>query len=335
MTAVLTAPQIERYAGIFSDQRSDWEYGQNVREYLKKIRCAVKQFQQGDDENVRLYFSAERGRIEDWDDFEERKHWEEDGSDYTYTYEDFTEEWKSRFPEEITYYEFSFAAYHDAMAFMLGQRCHYETRKDVSYDFDYADIGLFFEWILEQISFCAQQMRQGTYEKNIIDKLPFTMKTGTVERAKLWELDPEHREWDLDELSQEEIAKFIRYTADNKKLYETDMTSGKFFECCRIGYEANGYDLFNEKENRPMTGKEAYLRYSDGRDNGLSRIDENSPEELILWMKGDLQEFNGSHPWEVIPGGNSTHWISVSAIISISIKRPEHRKRIMRAHISA
>lgn len=73
MTAVLTAPQIERYAKIFSDQRSDWEYGQNVREYLKKIRCAVKQFQQGDDENVRLYFSAERGRIEDWDDFEERK----------------------------------------------------------------------------------------------------------------------------------------------------------------------------------------------------------------------------------------------------------------------
>jgi len=37
MTAVLTAPQIERYAGIFSDRRSDWECGQNVREYEKKI----------------------------------------------------------------------------------------------------------------------------------------------------------------------------------------------------------------------------------------------------------------------------------------------------------
>jgi len=37
MTAVLTAPQIAHYAVIFSDRRSDWECGQNVREYEKKI----------------------------------------------------------------------------------------------------------------------------------------------------------------------------------------------------------------------------------------------------------------------------------------------------------
>ena len=307
MSLKLKAPQISGFLNYFSDCRSDRECGQNVRNYMKKIRTAVRQFQQGENENVCLYFSAERGSVEDWDSFEERKYWEEEGSDYTYTYEDFIKEWMSEFPEEVIYYEFSFAAYQDAMAFSIGHQCHYETREDVAYDCDYSEIDQFFEWILEQISLCARQMKQGTYEQNIIDKLPFTMKAGTIERAKLWKLDPEHRKWDLDELTQEEIAKFMRYSADNRKLFETGMTSGTFFECCRIGYEANGYDLFIQKENRPMTAKEAYLRYSDGRDNGLSTIDENSPEELVLWKKGDLQEFNGNHPWEVIRGGNSTH----------------------------
>ena len=50
-----------------------------------------------------------------------------------------------------------------------------------------------------------------------------------------------------------------------------------------------------------------YKCLADGRDDGLTNIDLNSPEEFIRWKSGELQVFNGHHPWEVLRGGNSTH----------------------------
>ena len=60
-----------------------------------------------------------------------------------------------------------------------------------------------------------------------------------------------------------------------------------------------GYDIGS------MTPKEQYFRFADGRDGGLSEINENSSEEFVKWLNGS--EWHGSHPWEVCRGGNSTH----------------------------
>jgi hypothetical protein len=52
---------------------------------------------------------------------------------------------------------------------------------------------------------------------------------------------------------------------------------------------------------------ELYKRIADGRDNGLTEIALDSADEFVRWQNGELQKFNGNHPWEVIRGGNSTH----------------------------
>lgn len=51
------------------------------------------------------------------------------------------------------------------------------------------------------------------------------------------------------------------------------MTSGLFFRCCALGYEANHY------EGCELSPKEQYLKHADGRDEGLCGIDENSSDE--------------------------------------------------------
>ncbi len=67
-----------------------------------------------------------------------------------------------------------------------------------------------------------------------------------------------------------------------------------------MGYKVNKYEHLEG-----LTAKEQYYKMADGRDNGLSEIDGESPSEFADWLN-DLQR-KGGHPWEVCRGGNSTH----------------------------
>ena len=72
------------------------------------------------------------------------------------------------------------------------------------------------------------------------------------------------------------------------------MTSGKYFEYVGLIYKSIGYDIDN------MTNKELYLKYADGRDEGLSQVDENSNIAFDNWYNDDTKY--GGHPWEIIRG---------------------------------
>lgn len=211
------------------------------------------------------------------------------------------------------YYEFSFSAYREAIAVALGRNCYIETREDVEYD-HYDSMGKYFEWILDQIQICADKIKAGTYQEEIDANVPYTMRSGTIYRKDLWMVSPDSKEYDQDDLSEEEIKTFCKCMKDNHKEYAEGMTSGKFFDACLIGYKVNGLDCDG------LTSREAYLRWSDRRDDGLSKINEDSADELIRWKKGELQEFNGHHPWEIFRGGNSTH---VDFGIDFEISHPE------------
>ena len=50
--------------------------------------------------------------------------------------------------------------------------------------------------------------------------------------------------------------------------------------------------------------KEQYALHADGRDEGLSKLDGDSPEAFARWLK---ERPRTGHPWEVCRGGNSTH----------------------------
>ena len=87
------------------------------------------------------------------------------------------------------------------------------------------------------------------------------------------------------------------------------MTANDFFRACELGYKACGY------ETGDLSPSELYLRYADGRDEGLTGtgyglnegpgIDFDDPEAWEHWYFN--RNRSGGHPWEVVRGGNSTH----------------------------
>ena len=82
-----------------------------------------------------------------------------------------------------------------------------------------------------------------------------------------------------------------------------------FFNACKLGYEVIGKDCGG------YSLSELYLRYADGRDEGLTGkghglnagpgIQFDDPKAWNEWYFNRKQ--HSGHPWEVVPGGNSTH----------------------------
>ena len=56
------------------------------------------------------------------------------------------------------------------------------------------------------------------------------------------------------------------------------MTANDFYRFCSIGYNANNYEYCE------LSPKEQYYKHAEGRDNGLSEIDPDSPEAFYEWL---------------------------------------------------
>ena len=117
----------------------------------------------------------------------------------------------------------------------------------------------------------------------------------------------------MDGLTPKTVAEFKRLLENGRNdariigRFKT-MTANDFFRACELGYKALGYDC----EGRSPS--ELYLQYADGRDEGLTGtghglnegpgIDFEAPDAWNDWYFGKR---GGGHPWEIVPGGNSTH----------------------------
>ena len=95
------------------------------------------------------------------------------------------------------------------------------------------------------------------------------------------------------------MAAFIRLASAQPKERNAftprlvSMTAGDFFRFCALGYAANGYPIDD------LSPREQYRDFADGRDEGLTDIDERSPEAFHAWLTA---RHGGGHPWAV-----STH----------------------------
>lgn len=87
---------------------------------------------------------------------------------------------------------------------------------------------------------------------------------------------------------------------EERTLLSGKMTSGIFFDCCKLGYNANDYPY-----DRGLKPVDLYRKFADGRDFRLKQLDPDSPRAFEEWF--DKREWQFGHPWEVCRGGNSTH----------------------------
>ena len=143
--------------------------------------------------------------------------------------------------------------------------------------------------------------------------LPYEFRTGVIKRSVLWKYDSDRKKFDFDGLSDETISSFrnIMKTGVNDKTKISrikNFTANDFFKACELGYKALNYDTAE------MSPSELYLKYADGRDEGLTGkgcglnegpgIDFNDAKAWDEWY---YNKICGGHPWEIIRGGNSTH----------------------------
>jgi hypothetical protein len=158
-----------------------------------------------------------------------------------------------------------------------------------------------------------EMLREGTYNKYVADNLPYPYRSGVIKRSVLYAALPEYKEQAFDGLKPEQIQRYRDLITsganDELKIGRLEkMTANDFFRACELGYKAIG------KKINEFTPVQLYLKYSDGRDEGLTGkghglnegpgVDFDDPEAWDEWYFGS---HGGGHPWEVVPGGNSTH----------------------------
>ena len=308
MNKKLKAPAVQHYIdwlGRLGYRQFDFSFSYDKRSYelLDQLFDIIREIEPTSDNGVReLWLKAERGSIEDYGDFEEMVSWGD-----VETQEEFEELWKAEFPNEEEWYNCQIAE--DPAN---GYRCIFLAHKlviaiDPSMErggMEY-NISEFVEWILESVKEVIRQLEKGVYNRKVMEELPAWHRTGTILRKDYWDVYPDGRKAFFAPISKDDVDEFVKCMAAQMDVHSDvgkrieRVTANDFYRFCAMGYNENGY------EGADLSPKGQYYKHSDGRDDGLSEIDGDSPEAFIQWYNDSHKRVG--HPWEVCRGGNSTH----------------------------
>lgn len=247
-----------------------------------------------------IWLKADRGTSEDYDDYNCLKQ-----EEIVDTYEEFVRMWLEEYPDEVNWFHLVTVERGGYRAIFLGRELIYQSRINEKHDVYEYGLKELFIWMETAVKKCVEDLQRGTYNSDVQNNLSARQRTGTISRKDYWELFPDIRESYLRDISDEEIRLFVTNIEEQKDgqpvgAYISEMTAGKFYEYCAIGYKANQYENLEG-----LTAKEQYYKKADGRDEGLSEIDIDSYKEFESWYHD--RHRSGGHPWEVCAGGNSTH----------------------------
>lgn len=272
------------------------------------------------DEVKTIWIRIPRGTIEDYDSFDDLKE-----RYVVKTYEEYEKQWEEDYPNEYNWYRlvvvqsFNKEGSLRFYGMSLGNRLIISaTLEDDSFDrssyyCECAAVKL-CNLILPAVKESMRLLHDGEYNDLVEKDLPYEFRTGVVKRSELWAVDRDYKKLAYDELSEETVSKFIeRINSGCNSLCRVkrikEFTANDFFRACKLGYEAIGKDCDG------FSLSELYMHYADGRDEGLTGkghglnagpgINFDDPKAWDEWYFH--REQHGGHPWEVVPGGNSTH----------------------------
>lgn len=299
MSELMKAPRIKHWIHVLRGGKMvfDKETNEEIDKVFELLHLIAPC---GNDERRDIWLKAERGTVEDYDDYEYLK--EEEIVD---SYDAFLRMWQEDYPDEMNWFHLVTLERDDYRAIFLGRELIYQSRVYEKHDVYEYELKELFVWMESAVKNCVEGLQNETYNSDVKNNLAFRQRTGTISRKDYWELFPDIKESYLADISEEEIQLFVRNIEEQKDgepvgSYLTDMTAGKFYEYCAIGYKANQYEHLEG-----LTAKEQYYKKADGRDEGLSELNIDSAEEFEAWYNDKHR--GGGHPWEVCRGGNSTH----------------------------
>ena len=180
------------------------------------------------------------------------------------------------------------------------------------------------DWAIAAAEECIEKIQKGTYVQEVLDKIPFVYRYGYIQRADLWEADPERKNRYFKWYKKRDLKKFYKNIVSgiSQENPFPSMTARKYFEACAVVYtalhcekESRTYEFEESEEERKFYGdveqtpKEMYYANADGRDNGLKDVpmDDSAAYEEWREKKGPYYEFNGNHPWEIIPSFSTSY----------------------------
>lgn len=305
--ATLSAPEIQRYCETLSHRLSasfqnSIIFDARTYQILDTIFDQIKQIvpREGTTDIRDLWLRTPRGSIEQFGDYQE---WLE--NEKVSSYEEFQEIWLSCFPDEEYWYSCTIIERKEEQyrAILLNHKMIIEQRGRSPAGVPLA-IHEFSEWLLWSVNVCVDALKAGTYNQFIASHLPLQHRIGTILRKDWWSIFPENRKEFFSGFSQKDADSFVKYMGkigrqDTVVPPLKEMSANDYFRMCAIGYAANHYS------GGDRTPREQYYLHADGRDDGLSEIDPDSPFAFFSWFTNP--DRRGGQPWEIVRGGNSTH----------------------------
>ncbi len=301
--AMFYAPQVRAILKHYSDR---YEGCKDITaETVKKIDELFHEMDRfvslGGDNAHSLWVRAKRGPIEAFGDVEE---WI--AEEMVSSREEFEEWWREDFPTEEKWFLLSTAEYKGFRTVFLNHKPVISIDPREKHG-EWNDLTEFVQWAIDGVRDCIAMVKAGTYVQAVENGVDPRDRSGTVAREDFWRVYPDSKEEYYNDISKEEIDEFVsavaeqgdeQYPEPNGRLEK--MTANDFYGFCAEGYKANLYEGLEGKTPRQM-----YDAHADGRDEGLSEIDPDSPEAFHRWYHD--RNRGGGHPWEVCRGGNSTH----------------------------
>lgn len=310
------APDIDSLARCYDRGFSHMERNSS-RELLKAMEplfdaLSDLALHKASDEAKTIWIAAPRGELSDFGEFEDYE------DEYIKTPEDFRNYWLEEYPDDPVWYRLTIGEgperfpYRSVAVDNTGI-ANVRLNEEIPDEADYREepalklLPLLTKLAKESM----EKLREDTYNEWVSTALPYQHRTGVIKRSDEWKAYPEEKERIWGEMDRETYEKFktLVVTNDEGSIGRiVSFTANDFFNACVLGYQALGYNLDG------MTPDQAYLHYADGRDEGLTGtghglnegpgIDFDSPTAWDEWYFGSR---GGGHPWEVVPGGNSTH----------------------------
>lgn len=303
MKVKMTAPLMGRYEFNKISFGNYCCLTEESEELYKQFFCNIKKLKPCDKngERWRFWVSAPRGEIEDFGDYEELHDMGEDNS-----YEEFERSWKDWYSKEVYWYLVTLISANGYTVLFINNSAVVSTSPDYKNDWDKRDVKELLLFLIDETNKIFEMLEAGTYNDYLKKALPYEYKTGTIQRSKLWQISAKEKKGYCEDLTDNEIAKFITYCKEGEpKNRIKEMTAQKYFDACAICYAAAKFEGI---EN--MTAKEMYIRYADNRDGGFSKLEENSSKAFEKWYRLSSQEKwkieNPSHLWEISQGGSRT-----------------------------
>jgi len=288
----MTAPKLDFLIDVFNIRTyNPQSYDTLVKEKIDKLYDLLDKIKPlSDDEYKILYFGVEKGSIEEYGDYEELKEYGE-----VENYQEFVDRFNNEYPDDIYYYKMTSARYKNYRTISINSKnIIYADMDSEAGCFENHQLQELLDFLINKVEECIKKLKSGTYNDYIQKNYSYKNRFGVINRKEYWNLYPDSKKNLLDEISQEDIDYFIENASDEVENRIKNMTSGKYFECVGLAYKNIGYEIGN------LTDKELYLKYADGRDDGLSKIDESNSAHFDKWFKDDTKF--GGHPWEIIVG---------------------------------